>query len=138
MKKVILLIALLSTLTLADNSGLEGRVTTLEGLHSGSSEPTTQTTITTSETELFNQSNELYKSLLSSNAALSSVELNPDHTGWSASIGLSNYGSKTAGALGIMYALPTDENGVTLGINIKTFTVQDGSSGASTGLTLGF
>ena len=142
--KILLSLALLATFAFANN-GVEGRVTTLENqlLNTTTQMNTLEQTVNTSSDStdiaaLQSSTNDLYNELMSSNSALSSVELNPDHEGFSIGLGLSAYHGETSGALGIMYALPTDANGVTLGINLKGYRTEGGGGGASGGITLGF
>ena len=66
-------------------------------------------------------------------AALSSVELNPDHKGWSAGVGASTNGGMYAGALGVMYGFDNDT-----GLNVKAYQAEGGYNGASIGFTIGF
>ena len=142
MKRVLILLAILATFAMADNNGVEGRVTTLENQMSGvlATEPAINSTDGLDGTNGIDGAllQELEDATLLSMAALSSVELNPDHTGFSMGIGLSMHGTDAAGAIGMMYSFPTDTNGVTLGVNLKAFTSKSGTDGASGGLTLGF
>ena len=65
-------------------------------------------------------------------AAISSVELNPDHQGWSVGIGASSFAGTAAGAIGVMYG---QDN---VGINVKAYDAEGGYNGASVGITFGF
>ena len=65
-------------------------------------------------------------------AAVSSVELNPDHQGFSIGVGGSSYGGTSAGAIGIMYGVGS------WGINVKGYDAEGGYNGASVGVTYGF
>ena len=71
---------------------------------------------------------------------MNSVELNPDHVGWSASVGYSNYARVDAGAVGVMYGQKLDEGSwaKTVGYNVKAYTAEGGYNGISTGLTIGW
>ena len=74
------------------------------------------------------------------NLALSSVELNPDHIGFSVGIGATNYKGTAAGAVGIMYGQAVSPGLIikTLGYNVKAYNTEGGHRGASAGLTIGF
>ena len=89
------------------------------------------------------QNDELYNLLNKGQAstnAMNSVELNPDHVGWSASVGYSNYARVDAGAVGVMYGQKLDEGSwaKTVGYNVKAYTAEGGYNGISTGLTIGW
>ena len=139
MRRIVLLIAFLATVIMADNSGVEGRVTALENQTTTLEANDVSTSESNTNTlEALNANKELYDSLVASTAATSSVELNPDHTGFSMGVGVSAYHGNTAGAVGMMYAFPKDANGITVGVNIKGFRAEGGAGGASGGITLGF
>ncbi len=90
-----------------------------------------------------NQNNELYNLLTqqqSSNAALSSVELNPDHIGWSVGIGASNREGDAAAAIGVMYSQEVSPGWIikNVGYNAKFYNAEGGYRGATVGATIGF
>ena len=76
----------------------------------------------------------------SSNAALSSVELNPDHAGFSVGVGVSNRKGDAAGAVGVMYSevLGTGAWAKSVGYNFKFYNAEGGYRGATAGMTIGF
>ena len=69
-------------------------------------------------------------------SALSSVELNPDHEGFSVSVGGSSYHGIAAGALGVGYGIKTEK--CNIGINAKGYDAEGGYRGGSVGVSLGF
>jgi len=74
-------------------------------------------------------------------AATASVELNPDHKGWSVGMGVSPTRGTFAGAVGVMYSekLSNRNDGIqTVGYNIKAYQAEGGYNGFGVGLTLGF
>jgi len=86
------------------------------------------------------QNEELYSLLnktQAGNTALSSLELNPDHLGFSVAVGYANYSSIDAGAVGIMYGHKVGET-VNLGYNVKAYQAEGGVNGVGVGLTIGF
>ena len=73
--------------------------------------------------------------------ALSSVELNPDHKGWSVGLG-GGYDDLTdqyGGALGVGYGFDrASTSGYDVGANLKAYDVEGGNYGVGVGLTVGF
>ena len=88
------------------------------------------------------QNDELYSLLsqtASAQAAIGSVELNPDHVGFSVGVGVSNREGDAAGAVGIMYGVKYDTGIIkTVGYNAKFYNAEGGFRGATAGLTIGF
>ncbi len=89
-------------------------------------------------------SSDLYTQLKQQRAAstaLASVELNPDHEGWSVGAGVSPTRGEWAGAVGLMYAERiggTDDSIQTIGYNVKAYKSEGGYEGVGVGITLGF
>jgi len=75
-------------------------------------------------------------SLRVSSTALASVELNPDHEGFSVGVGGTTRGGLTAGAVGAMYGFKVANTDV--GINVKGYNAEGGYHGGSVGVTVGF
>ena len=75
-----------------------------------------------------------------SSSAMDSVELNPDHEGFSISAGIASYSGEVAGAVGAMYSWQYEETSFiqNLGINVKAYNGEAGYNGGSAGVTLGF
>jgi len=93
--------------------------------------------VTTSNDELY----ELLNKTASANAAIGSVELNPDHEGWSVGLGVSNRKGDAAGAIGIMYSEQvggTEDTVQSIGYNLKFYNAEGGYRGATAGVTIGF
>ena len=90
---------------------------------------------TTSNDELY----QLLSQESSANAAIGSVELNPDHIGWSVGLGVSNRKGDAAGAVGVMYGVKYDTGTIkTVGYNAKFYNAEGGYRGATAGVTIGF
>ncbi len=73
--------------------------------------------------------------------ATASVELNPDHEGWSVGMGVSPTRGTFAGAVGVMYSekLSNRNDGIqTVGYNIKAYQAVGGYNGVGVGVTIGF
>jgi len=73
--------------------------------------------------------------------ATDSVELNPDHEGWSVGAGFSPTRGEFAGAVGIMYSEIVggyDDTLRTIGYNVKAYQAEGGYNGVGVGITLGF
>ena len=66
-------------------------------------------------------------------SALSSVDFNPDHKGWSAGLGLSQASKASAGAIGVQYGFDGS-----LGVNVKAYNAEGGNNGMSVGIVKGF
>jgi len=75
-----------------------------------------------------------------SSSAMDSVELNPDHSGFSVGLGASGNGGYYAGAVGVMYGIKIegDKPVKNIGVNVKAYNGEGGYAGASVGITLGF
>ena len=77
--------------------------------------------------------------LRNSMGAMSSVELNPDHKGWSVGTGISAYSGEYAGAVGIMYGGTLGGTSANdYGINLKAYQAEGGYHGVAVGFTIGF
>jgi len=139
MKKLISIVILLVTITTAQAITIDERVSTLEDQVIILDRPIT---INNNTYNISNTDSKLYRKLIATTAALSSVELNPDHLGWSVSLGLASYHGEGGAAVGIMYAMPSSIKGITIGFNAKTFRTPQGTSGysvgTSAGITIGF
>ena len=73
--------------------------------------------------------------------ALSSVELNPDHEGWSVGVGASLQGDTNAYAIGVMYGEEFKRSKYikNMGINLKAYNAEgQDANGVGVGLTIGF
>jgi hypothetical protein len=66
-------------------------------------------------------------------SAVSSVDFNPDHQGWSVGLGVAQASSTSAGAIGIQYGFDGS-----LGVNVKAYDAEGGNNGMSIGITKGF
>jgi len=69
--------------------------------------------------------------------AMASVELNPDHEGWSVGVGMASFAGEVSTGLGVMYSVKATET-TTVGINVKGYNGEGGYKGGSVGLTVGF
>lgn len=78
----------------------------------------------------------LYNQLKAASTALSSVELNPDHEGFSIGIGASLTGGTNAGAIGLMYGVVGKD--YSIGWNVKAYKAEGGTDGVGVGVTVGF
>lgn len=94
--------------------------------------PAGQDGITTVVTQT-NYNRDDLNGLRGSMGALSSVDFNPDHKGWSAGLGVSQASDKSAGAVGIQYGFDGS-----LGVNVKAYDSEGGKNGVSIGITKGF
>lgn len=74
--------------------------------------------------------------LRAASSAMDSVELNPDHSGFSVSVGAAGYGGEYSAAAGIMYGTKINEYDV--GLNVKGYNGEGGYRGGSVGVTIGF
>ncbi len=86
-----------------------------------------------------NQNSDLYNQLAVQDAgftAMNTLELNPDHEGFSVGIGYANASRKDAGAVGIMYGHKVGT--LNLGYNVKAYQVEGGHNGVGVGATIGF
>jgi len=73
--------------------------------------------------------------------ALSAVELNPDHKGWSvgAGVGYDDITEDYSGAVGIGYGFAKENtNGLDVGLNVKAYDIEGGEYGVAAGVTVGF
>ena len=154
MKRVLFLIATMAMFTTLFADGLAHRVDTLEtqvaelqtqppavdGVDGTNGTNGTDGSdgidgVDTDSCELY----ELLTQTASSNAALGSVELNPDRTGWSVGVGFSNRKGDAAAAVGVMYGVKYDTGVVkSVGYNIKAYNAESAYRGATVGFTLGF
>ena len=95
----------------------------------------------------YNTTNNNYNETIKENSlsaalvALSSVELNLDHKGWSVGIG-GGYDDLTeqyGGAVGVGYGFDrASTSGYDVGINLKAYDAEGGNYGAAVGVTVGF
>ena len=80
-------------------------------------------------------------SLSAALVALSSVELNPDHEGWSVGVG-AGYDDLTeqyGAAAGVGYGFDRNSTGgYAVGANLKAYDCEGGNYGVGVGLTVGF
>ena len=87
----------------------------------------------------YDELNELLNQAVSANAAMGSVELNPDRAGLSIGLGLSNRSGDSAAAIGIMYGVQYEKRVIkSVGYNMKAYNGEGGYRGVTAGVTLGF
>ena len=81
-----------------------------------------------------------YENLEAGLAAVSSVELNPDHKGFSMGFGVAKTAmSKAGGAIGLMWGFDLKESkGFDSALHVKAYKATGDTSGVSAGITLGF
>ena len=103
---------------------------------------TTNNYITQQQTSVYNADNTYNESQLrSAMTASNSVELNPDHEGWSVGGGLSTASANYAGAVGVMYSQEiggTEDVVKNIGYNVKAYQAEGGYNGVGVGITIGF
>ena len=91
---------------------------------------------TTTNVDITKVDADLSKSRAASDA-MASVELNPDHEGWSVGVGMASFAGEVSTGVGVMYSVKATET-TTVGINVKGYNGEGGYKGGSVGLTVGF